>query len=408
MTAALSPTRSRREPRPSPRTWRHLAAFLLAACATVALAAPFTPRSDAEVVEHLPLAADPAARRVEAMRRQLASHPQDRALRLDIARRYFELAMAQGDPRFVGYAFADLAPMAKDAGDDPAYWLALGQLQQYSHDFATALESLARAAKLAPQDPQPVAWRAAILMVQARYPEADAECQRLAAVAEPLFATGCAAYVQAATGGLRPAYDKLSAAAAAAPRAAPELQLWAQTRLAEMALRLGDTALAEKHFRAALAQGVTDQFLLGAYADFLIDQRRPAEALKLLAGWERSDVLLLRLALAGKATGDAKAADWASQLKDRFTEAAQRGDRLHEQEAARFALDVQGRPDDALRLAASNWQQQKEPRDAQVLMRAALAARQPAAAKPAVDWLAASRFEDPQLQALAKQLEGGK
>ncbi|TFZ09015.1 hypothetical protein EZ216_02980 [Ramlibacter humi] len=380
---------------------------MLCSCAG-AFAAPFTPKSDDEVVERLPLAADPSARRVEAMRRQLASRPQDRALRVEIARRHFELAMAQGDPRFVGYAFADLAPMAKDAGADAGYWLVLGQLQQYSHDFATALESLARAATLAPQDPQPVAWRAAILMVQARYAEADAECERLAALAEPLFATGCAAYVQAATGALRPAYEKLSAAAAATPRAAPELQLWVQTRLAEMALRLGGDAAAEKHFRAALAQGITDQFLLGAYADFLIDRKRPAEALKLLAGWERSDVLLLRLALAGKAASDAKAADWASQLKERFAEAAQRGDRLHEQEAARFALDVQGQPDEALRLATSNWQQQKEPRDAQVLMRTALAARQPAAAKPALDWLAASRYEDPQLQDLAKQLGGGK
>jgi hypothetical protein len=173
-----------------------------------------------------------------------------------------------------------------------------------------------------------------------------------------------------------------------------------------MAQRLGDAPAAERHYKAALAQGVTDQFLLGAYADFLLDAKRPAEALKLLAGWERSDVLLLRLALAGKATGDRRAADWAAQLRDRFAAAAQRGDRLHEQEAARFALDVEGDTAKALQLASANYQVQKEPRDAHILLRTALAAKTPEAARPALDWLAASHYEDPALAALAQQLGG--
>ena len=39
----------------------------------------------------------------------------------------------------------------------------------------------------------------------------------------------------------------------------------------------------------------------------------------------RSDILLLRLALAGKALGDKRAIDWAAQLRDRFAAAALRG-----------------------------------------------------------------------------------
>ena len=35
--------------------------------------------------------------------------------------------------------------------------------------------------------------------------------------------------------------------------------------------------------------------------DFLLAQKRPKEVIELLKDWERSDVLLLRLALAGKA-----------------------------------------------------------------------------------------------------------
>ena len=85
---------------------------------------------------------------------------------------------------------------------------------------------------------------------------------------------------------------------------------------------------------------------------------------------------------------DARAGGWAAQLRDRFAAAAQRGDRLHEQEAARFELDIEGQPAKALDLASRNYQAQKEARDAEILMRAALAA-EPAQGGPAGAGLAA-------------------
>ena len=369
------------------------------------LAAPFTPSSDAEVVEKLPGgASDPAVRRVDSLRKQLAARPADAALRLEIARRYFELAMAQGDPRFVGYASATIAPLQAGADANAGYWLLRGLIEQYSHEFQPALASLERAARIDPKDPEPLAWRSAIFMVQARYPEALAECRQLAPMAPALYATGCASYVQAATGQLVEAHQNLQQALMAAPEADPGLRIWAHTRLAEMALRLQKPNDAEVHFRAALALGINDQFLLGAYSDFLLEQGRPAEVVKLLADWERSDVLLLRLAMAGAALKDSRAAGWAAQLRDRFRAAALRGDRLHEQEAARFELDLEKRPREALALAARNYTIQKEPRDAEVLLRTALAANDAGAAQPALDWLRTSRYEDPRLAAVVAQL----
>ena len=379
------------------------AAALVLACAC-AHAAPFTPADDKEVVERLPAGAtDPAVRRVDSLRKQLAARPKDTALRLEIARRYFDLAMAQGDPRYVGYASAAIAPLSQTAAGNASYWTIRGLIQQYSHDFTGALQSLARARELDPQSPEPAAWRSAIHMVQANYDEALAECTRLVPMADPLQAQGCTAYVQASTGQLGPAYEALRTAFAKAS-VSPELALWLRTRLAEMAIRLQRPAEAEAHFREALRLGLTDQFLLGAYADFFLRQKRPADVLALLAGWERSDILLLRLALAGSGLNDSRAAIWASQLRERFAAAAQRGDRLHEQEAARFELDIEGKPDRALVLAHRNYQVQKEPRDAEILMRAALASNQPKAAQAALDWLRTSRYEDPELAKLADAL----
>ena len=58
----------------------------------------------------------------------------------------------------------------------------------------------------------------------------------------------------------------------------------------------------------------------------------------------------------------------------------------------------------ALELARANYAQQREPADARLLLEAALAARQPAAAEPALKWLAESGIESVALKALAAQL----
>ena len=368
-------------------------------------AVPYTPASDNEVVERLPgRASDPAIKRVESLRKQLAARPGDSALRVEIARRYFDLAMAQGDPRFVGYATAAIAPLAQSASSSANYWMALGLIQQFGHDFEPALASFAKAGQLDPASPEPVLWRAAIFMVQTRYAESLAECERLTSLAEAALSIGCRTYVQATTGRLNEAFESLSGTVKAATGAAPELRLWQDTRLAEMAARLQRFDVAESYFKDAFQQGVTDQFLLAAYSDFLLARQRPAEVLTLLADWERSDILLLRLALAGKASGDKRTADWVAKLRDRFQAAALRGDRLHEQEAARFELDLEGNTAKALDLASRNYLVQKEPRDAEILMRAALRTMQPKAAQSALHWLRTSRYEDPALAGLAAQL----
>ena len=370
-----------------------------------AVAAPFIPQSDAEVIERLPgRASDPAIKRVDSLRKQLAARPNDAVLRVEIARRYFEMAMAQGDPRYVGYASAALAPVAPSATATSGYWMALGLIQQFSHDFEGALTSMAKAGQLDPASPEPALWRAAIFMVQARYAQAQAECQRLTPLAAPALGIGCHTYAQASMGQLEAAFQTLSSTVKATPQEAPELLLWRYNRLAEMATRLERFDVAEAYFKQALNIGITDQFLLGSFSDFLLMRQRPIEVLNLLVSWERSDVLLLRLALAGRAAKDKRAADWAAQLRDRFQAAELRGDRLHEQEAARFELDIEDNAANAITLASRNYQIQKEPRDAEILMRAALAANQPKAAQPALDWLRTNHYEDPIISALAAQL----
>lgn len=384
--------------------------FLLIGALTwgAALAAPYTPLAEDEVLERLPLkAATAEGRELRQLRRALAEQPQDMERALALARRYFELANAEGDPRYVGYAEAAIRPWSKAAEPPVDILLMRALVQQYRHDFDAALADLARATERDPGNVEAWSWRGAILLVRADYAGARSSCDKIAELVSALSATACTATIDGLSGKSAQAYAELAQALAQRPDADPELKLWIETRLAEMALRQGKDELAELHFKAGLALGRTDGFILAAYADFLLDQNRPAEVLALLREWERSDILLLRLALAEQAEKHPRAAAHIAMLKARFDASALRGDKLHQQEEARFHLYLLGDAPGALRLAAENYPAQREPRDARILMEAAIATREHAAAQPALNWLRASGYEDPLYAKLAQQLKGG-
>jgi Tfp pilus assembly protein PilF len=220
----------------------------------------------------------------------------------------------------------------------------------------------------------------------------------------PLGATACLAQVDAATGRAAQAATALRTALLANPQASAPERLWSLTRLAETEERRGDFVAAEAAFRDALALGLPDVYVQAAYADFLLDRGRPAEVLTLLQDRGRADVLLLRLALAARATGDPRAAGHAQELQARFDAARRRGDTSHRKEESRFALALQGDAPRALALARENWAEQREAADARILLEAALAARDAAAAAPVLQWLADSGFESVVLQSLAARV----
>ena len=95
---------------------------------------------------------------------------------------------------------------------------------------------------------------------------------------------------------------------------------------------------------------------------------------------------------------------YAQTLRERFAAAAMRGDTLHRQEESRFQLAVEHNQARALDMAVSNWEIQREPYDARILLEAAVAAGRRDAAQPVLDWLAQSKHEDPQLTTLAQRL----
>jgi hypothetical protein len=275
---------------------------------------------------------------------------------------------------------------------------------QYDHRFDEALADLTAASSAAPDDALAWSWTTAIHLVRADYERARVACERLGTLAAPLAGAACRAQIAALSGRATQAATALRSALHDAADADPALRLWALTRLAETEERRGDAMAAERAYRDALALRRSDVYLLAAYADFLLDQARPAEVLALLQEHRRADVLLLRLAIAAKAKQDPKREAYERELAARFEAARARGDTTHRKEEARFTLAVLGQPDHALALAQANYQQQRELADARLLLEAALAARQRAAAQPALQWMAATGVESPALHMLAARL----
>ena len=381
----------------------------LAGAALPVAAAPFLPASDAQVLERVPSrAGDQRVRELQALRATWRADPRDAVPAVALARRYVEEAQADGDPRYIGYAQAALTPWWTEAAPPVAVRVQRAVLRQYGHQFDEALADLDAAVLAEPANAEAWSWLAAIHMVRADYAAAARACKGLAPLTSALLAAGCAASVDAVTGRAGPASIALSMALKTTTDASPEERLWVLTRLGEVAERRGSIAVAERAYKEALALGVADVYLQAAYADFLLDNGRPGEVLTLLKDGARADVLLLRLALAAKAAGDARGAGWTRDLAARFAAARARGDRTHEKEEARFALELQGDATHSLALARSNYALQREPADARILLEAAIAARQPEAAKPVRDWLDANRVESVALRALAAKLGPSK
>jgi hypothetical protein len=139
-------------------------AFVLgcALAAGVARAAPFIPQSDGEVLEHLPFKASAAdGRQLRQLRRALAEQPQNLERALALARRYFDLAGAEGDPRYVGYAEAAIRPWTGDAEPPVQILVMRALLRQYRHEFDLALADLARAVERDPGNAEAWSWRSA-------------------------------------------------------------------------------------------------------------------------------------------------------------------------------------------------------------------------------------------------------
>lgn len=371
------------------------------------VAAPYRPTRDPEVLEQLPAGKDRAADRAgRAMRALLARDPANLDIALRLALWQLQKARATSDPRQLGQAQATLAPWWDQAAPPVPVLLLRATIRQSGHAFDAARRDLEQVIAQEPGNAQAWLTLATIQQVTGDLAGATSSCERTLPAASATIGTICRAAVDGVSGQAGRAYAALDELASR-DRLAHEpvaVQTWAMTLQGELAERLDRASDADRWYRASLARDPADAYALAAYADFLLDENRPADVVALIAADTPVDGLLLRRAQADRVLGSTDAADNARALSDRFAALRARGDRVHLREEARFQLAIQEAPAVALDLALQNWAVQKEPLDARIALECALAAGKPHAADAVVQWIDATHLEGRRLNALAQRV----
>lgn len=403
------------------KKFRWLAGTACAMCAQIAATqsqTPYVPASTQQVLLVVPAADDPRVQALRALRQQAQAEPADLELAGEYALAAMELAEATADPRYSGYAQAALANWWEVPAPPPVVRLLRARLALGRHQHELARIDLDALLTQQPQHAQARLARAQVHTIAGRYGEALLDCNAVAEQLDALQQAVCRAIPLSLSGRAVAARQQLQTALqeASVHQLATThddaldksrqrlLQREALYRHAGIAARLDDLQRADDLYQQALTVPARDPdyHLLLEYADFLLEQQRPREVLGLLDNHRRVDDALLRTAIAqtrvlASGQGDQKMrtalADNRAELEAVYAAARRRNDTTHRREEGLFELHVQQRPERALWLARQVWRNQREPIDAQLLLDAALAAAQSAAAQPVRQWLRENNIE---------------
>lgn len=385
-----------------------LAGLMALFCCGVAAAgihpAPYVPSSPDIVLQRVPTLTDPRVRRFDVMRERLDVDPHNMDLAIELANAYIDYGRSTGDARYVGRGMAVVRPWLQVRPAPIPALLVRATVLQNRHFFQQSRSQLTVLLQRNPRNLQAWLTLATVEMVQADYAAANGACVQVAQTGGDFMGMMCTAQLRALTGHARQAYALLRLIEHPGPIAPPAIKGYIEGLLADTAARLGRNAEADRHFRAALQWTPGDNFLLADYADFLLDQHRPAAVEKLLEGYGSSDTSFLRTVFAECALHDPHAPVDAATMQARFAAMDQRGSRLYQREQAEFVLYVEHDPPRALMLARENWAVQRTPQDMRILLGAALAAGEPPAAQPVLALLARSHLEDPTIGRLSARI----
>ncbi len=344
------------------------------------------PESDSTILLTLPRTSF-ASDAPTSSRTPSTSDPTSAADPLETIRHWITQARRDADPRWLTRAQARLDALPASAQDAAETEYLRAEILQGLHQFRPALSHLDRILARHPRHAGAWQLKASLHQLLGDYAAARNSVLQLARWGPELHAATTAAGLAGMTTGPIEAAHALVSVIHRHPGAPSETLAWAWTTVAEIKSLHGDSAGAESGFQQALQLEPGSTYTRGALADLLLAQRRPAEAATLLEG-SSADTLRIRLAEALTALPgrDAELQRLVAEIDEGFELSRVRGDALHQREQARFQLRVRRNPAEALRLATSNWETQREPADLLLWLESADAAADTSASERAKAW----------------------
>ena len=330
--------------------------------------------------------------------RALRARPGDLAAAQKAARLFIAEGRDAGDSRLVGAALGALRPWLGEDADAETLLLA-ATARQYQHDFTGALALLDRAIEVAPDEAGALLMRATIRTVRGEFDQAEHDCQRLRGAGRVDLAFLCQAAALTLTDHAPAIYERLEQIVADPRVLDPGLRGYALGLLGEIAMLQGWNDRAREHLAAVLDADPGELRTRMLLADLVLAEGDPQATLATLEGAPDVDGVLLRRAIAADRIGADDIADPAkAELARRFARNLDLGLTAHAREEARYFLELDVSPAEALSRARVNWSLQHEFEDAQLLLDAAALAGEPAAALPVLEWIETQGVSAPALR----------
>ena len=363
-----------------PRLVRGYFSLLLLIFPAVAHAEVWVPEDDQQVIAKLPP-------------RPPLTLPASVDQQLSLADSLIQQGRRNGSPRPLETA---LEILERIKSEDPQAYLLLAEALQLKHEFEPALAALSAASAAGISWPDIDLQRAAILRAQGRLDQALSACDALKGATEPAIVRLCLAPLIGLTGQSEFALAQLDGLLDSG-QLPPWQRHWLLSERAELHERMGNDEAALRDWGRAYLLDAGDPFVGIALTDLLLRLDRPDQALTVLDSLPGTDASLLRRAQAEQLRGKA----WqpiADQLRQRLRTAREVHQVFHWREQAQL-MQLLGDHAAALDAAEKNWEEQREPLDALLLLQTATAAAQPERAQPARDWISQHRVEDVRWQA---------
>lgn len=308
---------------------------------------------------------------------QQASQSQSAADKVTLAQAYLQLARQPGWSRY----FDKAQQLLKKAHSpySAAYWLVLADTAQQQHQFEDALNYLAKAQQLQPDDINALLMKNRIYLVQNNTAAALAECKKLLGQQELFLLSLCSLEVAGRQGKTQDSYKALQLLARQQQTIPLAQQQWLIAVLAEQAEALRQPKQARVWLEQLLFAAQSELAPLPLWvkwADLTLKQDAALVYQKLQHLHQQQqleDALLLRLALAEQQMAEGQ--EYQLLMQQRVSLREHRQDTLHSADLAHYYLRLTPDPEKALYYARLNVQQAQEPDD-QLLFNLALAQSQ--------------------------------
>lgn len=330
-------------------------------------------------------------------RTSLEGGVKDLSVAMLTAHRLIDEGRRRADIRPFAYAERVLQPYAYQISRNAELALLFADIQQYRHNFEGAAGLLDQLLTRDPRNSNARLMRAQIRLVQGRGPDAVRDCMSLVGREASWIWSACSAQALAINGRL-PDAQRLLEASLRGNSIDGTAGAWVAGIMAELSLQNGDRATAESWLQRAIEADPFDHVAAIELIDLWNDSGRAAKSLDFMRDRPASDAYLIRKAIALQILGDPQGKTVVTELKRRFAEADELGDRTHLRERAAFELQF-GDSHSALTHAQENFRTQRELVDLRLLLQCAVAAHAKSGANDALQWLQDSHAQDKRLSA---------